>query len=95
VQPRRSQADSAPSPSAAAPMSIQKLGTAHGQREESLVSHTEFERAQTRPNEVIQIRYESREALVALGVIPNGVHRVPNPFPMSGHDSYVPDPPAR
>ena len=90
---RGTSADSALSTTA--PMPIEKLGTAHGQREESLVSHTEFERAQLRPNEIIQIRYESYEALVVLGVIPNTSRRVPNPFPISGRDSYVPDPPPR
>lgn len=88
-------ADSALSAPAAMPAPIAKLGTAHGQREESVVSHTEFQRAQVRPNEVIQIRYESHDALVALGVIPKPMRRLPNAFPMSGRDSYVPDPPAR
>jgi len=88
--------DGSLSPSAIAPAPVQKLGTAHGPREESLVSHTEFERAQSRPGEVIVIRYESHEALVALGVIPRTVsRRVPNAFPRSGRDAYVPDPPAR
>lgn len=77
---------------------IPKLGTAHGQREESYVSHTQFERAQHRPNEVIRIRYDSREALLALGVIQEAPRRhpspVPNPFPLSANASYVPDPPA-
>lgn len=84
---------------AAAPIpAMPKLGTAHGQREESFVSHTQFERAQNRPNEVIRIRYDSREALLALGVIQEAPRRhlspLPNPFPLSANASYVPDPPA-
>jgi len=81
----------APSPS---------LGTAHGRRENSYVGKTTFERARSSPDDVVRIRYDSRENLIAAGVIPpeppprwtrpNG----PSPFP--GSDSgYVPDPPRR
>ena len=92
---RSASADSALSSPSAAPLAAPKLGTAHGQREESVVSRTEFERAQDRPNEIIRIRYDSREALMAMGVIPPIAQRVPNPFPMSGNATYVPDPPVR
>jgi hypothetical protein len=91
---RQRNAETGPSSLAAAPRPLARLGTAHGQREESLVSHTQFERAQLRPNEIIRIRYDSREALIALGVIPSQ-EKVPNPFPMSDSASYVPDPPVR
>lgn len=73
----------------------QELGTGHGQRETSVVSHTDFERAQAQPNEVIRIRYDSRESLIARGVIPDKKPRIPKPFPQSESVSYVPDPPAR
>ncbi|MES2281731.1 MAG: hypothetical protein V4542_10000 [Pseudomonadota bacterium] len=84
-------------PSFAPPMPSPKLGTAHGQRETSVISHTRFDRLQSQPNEVIRIRYDSRENLVASGVIRKPVARqpVPNPFPESGNASYVPDPPVR
>ncbi len=72
-----------------------KLGTGHGQREDSYVSQTSFERLQSRPNEVITIRYDSRENLIAAGVIYERPGRTPNPFPNSDSLSYVPDPPAR
>ena len=76
-----------------------KLGTGHGQREESTVSHTSFARQQSQPNETIRIRYDSRENLVASGVIREPVIRpvtpAPNPFPLSDNVSYVPDPPVR
>ena len=78
-----------------APPAAQRLGTGHGQRETSVVSHTGFERAQPQPNEVIRIRYDSRETLVAMGVIPDTSRRLPKPFPQSETASYVPDPPAR
>ncbi len=79
----------------AAPAPSAKLGTAHGQRETSVVSHTTFARLQERPNEVISIRYDSRENLVASGVIREQPHRppvVPRAFPQSDSVSYVPDP---
>ena len=41
-----------------APAASAKLGTGHGAREYSYVTHTEFARAQSEPNEVIRIRYD-------------------------------------
>jgi hypothetical protein len=77
------------------PVPAPQLGTGHGARESSVVSHTSFARLQTQPNEVIRVRYDSRENLVAAGVIrePAVHHPVPDPFPQSGNTSYVPDPP--
>ena len=71
------------------------LGTGHGERETSFVEHTEFVRRQAQPNEIIRIRYDSLENLVALGVIarPRPYPTHPNPFPGSGPAQYVPDPP--
>ena len=78
---------------------VAKLGTAHGQRETSVVSNTFFERLQAQPNEVIRIRYDSRENLIASGVIREPVAQLPNraadPFPLSNQVTYVPDPPQR
>ena len=82
---RKAESDAAP----------QKLGTAHGQRETSVVSNTTFERMSTQPQEIIRIRYDSRESLVSMGVIPDTNRRIPQPFPGSETASYVPDPPAR
>lgn len=77
------------------PLPAARLGTGHGARENSLVSQTTFARLQTQPNEVIRIRYDSRENLIASGVIREPVARnpIPDPFPQSGNPSYVPDPP--
>jgi pyruvate/2-oxoglutarate dehydrogenase complex dihydrolipoamide acyltransferase (E2) component len=86
-------ADALAQSNAAAPTA--KLGTAHGQREGSYVEHTNFERQQSQPNEIIRIRYDSRENLIALGVIRAPATHTPNPFPHSDTASYVPDPPAR
>ena len=77
-------------PQSAAPA----LGTAHGEREDSYVSHTEFARLHAYPDEIIHIRYDSRENLTAMGIIrPQRYYPspVPDPFPSSG--KYVPDPP--
>jgi hypothetical protein len=73
-----------------------KLGTGHGEREYSWVSHTQFTRLEDRPNEVIRIRYDSLNNLVALGIIPRPRPHVPtvNPFPDSPEQHYVPDPPS-
>lgn len=71
----------------------EKLGTGHGERESSQVTHTSFERAQSSPNETIRIRYDSYDNLVAMGVIqsPRPWQRTPNPFP--DNLGFVPDPP--
>lgn len=73
---------SAPAPS---------LGTGHGSREHSSVVPTHFVRVRHTPDEVIRIRYDSHENLVAMGVIrvPRPVR--PDPFPGSQR-GYVPDP---
>jgi len=88
-------ADAAAPSSARITMPSPKLGTGHGQREDSYVSQTSFERLQSQPNEIITIRYDSRENLLAAGVIYERPGRTPNPFPNSDGLSYVPDPPAR
>ena len=72
----------------------EKLGTGHGAREASYVQNTQFERLSSTPNEVIKIRYDSFENLVAMGVVPARPvwPPAPNPFPGSA-PKYVPDPP--
>jgi hypothetical protein len=68
------------------------LGTGHGRGEYSPVQQVEFERASARPDEVVAIRYERYETLVAMGVLPTTRQgwRDPDPFP--GALSFVPDP---
>jgi hypothetical protein len=67
-----------------------RLGTGHGQREHSQARYVSFERATSYPAEVVQLRYDSREHLVALGVIREpGSCRWPCPQPFPG---FVPDP---
>jgi hypothetical protein len=73
-----------------------KLGTGHGEREYSYVTHTQFVRLQPEPNELIRIHYDSLENLVAMGVIrrpPPVLPPTADPFPGSPNQQYVPDPP--
>ncbi len=76
-------------------MPLAKLGTGHGEREGSVVQETQFVRLQNTPNEVIRIRYDSLDNLVALGIIRRARPDVPavNPFPDSRAPQYVADPP--
>ena len=81
-----------------APQGSAKLGTAHGQRENSVVSSTTFERQNSQPDEVVLIRYDSRANLVALGVIRPMHQPAPSAFPDSPTayaPGFVPDPPHR
>lgn len=68
----------------------QRLGTGHGQRRDSPVSRTRFDRASDTPDAVLRIYYDSRERLVARGVIrtPRHYGARPDPFPAG----FVPDP---
>jgi hypothetical protein len=72
----------------------QKLGTGHGARENSYVQNTAFDRLSNTPNEVIKIRYDSWDNLVAMGIVrARPTWQSPNPFPDSAAPRYVPDPP--
>jgi hypothetical protein len=85
----RGRADSTPQPAAPG------LGTGHGEREYSYVEDTPFQRLQGEPNEVIRIRYDSYDNLVAMGIVrrSRAVPRTPDPFPVSRTHGFVPDPP--
>lgn len=82
---------------AAPPAPSAKLGTGHGAREYSYVRDTEFVRSHPEPDEVIRIRYDSLENLVAMGIVPpsppGSAPATPNPFPRSHERRFVPDPP--
>ena len=83
---------------ATAPAPAERLGTGHGERETSWVRNTRFERAGSTPDEVVALRYDSFENLVAAGVIPRrypAPHGNPRPFPEAPLAGYVPDPPRR
>lgn len=65
-----------------------RLGTGHGQIEESHVTTTDFERASVTPAEIITIYYDSHRNLVAQGVIRAPSIARPDPFPAR----FAPDP---
>jgi hypothetical protein len=74
----------------------EKLGTAHGAREWSVVTSVNFERATAYPQLIRRIEYDSYDNLVAMGVIRPvwGEGRRPRPFPANPDGGgYVPDPP--
>ncbi|HEX5738886.1 MAG TPA: hypothetical protein VFY22_10270 [Hydrogenophaga sp.] len=70
-----------------------RLGTGHGARESDWISHTTFDRHSHRPDELVRIRYDSHENLVAMGIIPTrALPPRPNPFPGGVAPGYAPDP---
>jgi len=80
----------------AAPRDDEKLGTAHGAREWSMVYMVSFARATSYPQCVRQIEYDTYANLVASGVIRPSPYagRRPQPFPLNpGEAGFVPDPP--
>ena len=97
---RLSASDAAGAPAASAPaapsemaakrnkMAEEKLGTGHGERVHAPTYSTEFRRASSTPSEAITIYYDSRQNLIALGIIPRYA-KLPQPFPNGG---FVPDP---
>jgi hypothetical protein len=78
----------------------ERLGTGHGARESSWVTMVPFERATTRPDDVLQLRYDRIDNLVAAGIVPRSYAAVvpwpPRPFPNDRNGiGFVPDPPSR
>lgn len=91
----------APAPAAEAAGSMAKqgeraearLGTGHGERIGSATHHTDFQRANDAPDEVITVHYDTRERLIARGIMPRPrplPARPQQPLPFPG--DFVPDP---
>jgi hypothetical protein len=74
-----------------------KLGTGHGEREWSPVSHTDFERASRTPTQVTQLRYEDIDSLIAMGAMPRPYRwdRYPRRNPEAFPSGFAADPPRR
>lgn len=87
----RSAAGEMSSPSAA--LADEKLGTAHGASEWSVINLVNFVRATNAPQGVSLIEYDTWDHLVARGVIPGDDQHHPLAFPGQPRLSYVPDPP--
>ncbi len=80
-----------PADSAAPQAAIEQgIGTGHGRSQAALARYVNFERESDAPNEVIELRYDTRSNLVARRIIRSVPHD-PNPFPAR----LVPDPPPR
>lgn len=73
------------------------LGTAHGDRETSIIRRVAFQRAPGPPLQIQQMRYDSLQALVAKGIAPRSalVAQGPRAFPGTEGSDYAPDPPPR
>jgi hypothetical protein len=74
---------------AAGALRDERLGTGHGEREYAPTTRTNFERASERPAEIVRLRYDSYENLLAGGIVPSPrrIPVAPDPFP-----GFVPDP---
>jgi hypothetical protein len=70
----------------------ERLGTGHGERENSQVGYTTFRRASDRPSEVLSIYYDSHANLVARGIIRTAIPVTPSPNPFPAGLRFVPDP---
>lgn len=75
-----------------------RIGTGHGAIEQSSIDFVDFQRARSTPDEVVTIRYDRAENLIAMGIMPAPYPRAasdarPNPFPSSVR--FVADPPSR
>ena len=79
------------------PSRAERLGTGHGERETSVVRVTTFQRASSRPDQRLEIRYDSLDNLVAAGIVPppRVASTPPHAFPGDPPRDYVPDPPRR
>ena len=98
---RLARRDSAPPPAPSAKafeeprrQADEKLGTAHGALERSVVQMVNFDRATAYPELIRQIEYDSRVNLIRIGVIPQPrPDYPPRAFPAA--PGFVPDPPSR
>lgn len=75
---------------AAAPTA--SIGTGHGRKERSPARWTRFERASDTPDSIVTLRYERRERLLAMGVIPRAHPPRTHADPFPAAYGFVPDP---
>ncbi|WP_433936640.1 hypothetical protein AB3662_18390 [Sorangium cellulosum] len=94
--PARPPAPAAPPPapgSVPAPAAPKGLGTTFGERRESRITSTQFERATPKPAAVLVIRYEQREGLRALGIDVDGLSQRETASPFPAETGYAKPPP--
>lgn len=81
-------------PARRVPRAAQQLGMAHSAREAPWVGHTRFERRRSQPDDVVTLRCDSFENLIALGILAAqpapGERR--RPFPESTGPGHMPAP---
>ncbi|AUX42706.1 uncharacterized protein SOCE26_041390 [Sorangium cellulosum] len=86
----------APAPGAAyapAPQAPKGLGTTFGERRESRIHSTTFDRATPKPAAVLVIRYEQREGLRALGIAVDGLSERETASPFPAETGFAKPPP--
>ena len=71
----------------------QRIGTGHGDRQWAPVAQTGFERANDRPDQVTQLRYDDIDALVARGILRRPCCQWRTRGPQAFPGGFVPDPP--
>ncbi|WP_438001674.1 hypothetical protein WMF26_20220 [Sorangium sp. So ce185] len=76
-----------------APAAPQGLGTSFGERRESRISSTQFDRATPKPAAVLVIRYEQREGLRALGIDVDGLYQRETASPFPAETGFAKPPP--
>jgi hypothetical protein len=95
----RAEANDAAGLAKAQPQPGERLGTGHGEREYSAVVDTSFERLTATPEDVVRVRYDSLDNLVAAGIVPRryaeALPGAPRAFPGDDERGFVPDPPGR
>ncbi|WP_437492345.1 hypothetical protein WME75_17760 [Sorangium sp. So ce1014] len=76
-----------------APAAPKGLGTTFGERRESRITSTQFDRATPKPAAVLVIRYEQREGLRALGIDVDGLHQRETASPFPAETGFAKPPP--
>lgn len=75
----------------AAPMP-ERLGTGHGRRRHSSAIEVRFERASSVPDQQLRLYYDTRQNLIARGILPGPPPVAPAPPLPFPQDGFVPDP---
>ncbi|XXT24886.1 hypothetical protein WME94_25465 [Sorangium sp. So ce429] len=78
---------------APAPTAPTGLGTTFGERRESRITSTQFDRATPKPAAVLVIRYEQREGLRALGIDVDGLSQRETASPFPAETGFAKPPP--
>ncbi len=84
---------SAPSSKADGYAERQELGTGHGRRESDRARYVQFQRASSRPDQVLRVFYDDPQRLMAMGLIPEPYrYRTRDPQRPRAFPGFAPDP---